>query len=171
MTRRQLDPSGLKLDAIGLTARALARRGHSRANRVLQPGTQPGSAPARTSTSRNPPRTMCRASMYFLFGVSRTDAGRDVLRQRRRGSSRPGGTCGRRPSGPRQSQAIGGLRDVPFHRRGCMITTQRPPVPAWPVRLEATARDQRVARSARGDGQHRVRDQRRSQSPPPPANE
>jgi hypothetical protein len=42
---------------------------------VLRPGTQPGASP---------------------FGVSRTDTGRNVLRQRGRGSSRPGGTCGRR---------------------------------------------------------------------------
>ena len=44
------------------------------------------------------PRTQPRASP---FGVSRTDARRDVLRQRGRGSSRPDGTCGRRPPGSR----------------------------------------------------------------------
>jgi len=49
-------------------------------SRVLRPGTQPGAS---------------------TFGVSRTDARRDVLRHRGRGSSRPGVTRGRRTPGPR----------------------------------------------------------------------
>ena len=36
--------------------------------------------------------------------------------------------------------------DVPINRRGCMITDSRPPKPR-PVRLEATARDKRIARA------------------------
>jgi hypothetical protein len=35
------------------------------------------------------------------FGISRTDARRDVLRQRGRGPSRPDGTCRRRAPSPR----------------------------------------------------------------------
>ena len=60
------------------------------------------------------------------FGVSRTDAGRNVLWQRRRGSRRPDGACGRRAAGPHRGQPIGGMRKVPVHRRGCMITDRRP---------------------------------------------
>jgi hypothetical protein len=39
------------------------------------------------------PRTQPRAS---AFSVSRTDAGRDVLRDRGHSAGRPDGTCGRR---------------------------------------------------------------------------
>jgi len=56
-------------------------------------------------------------------GVSRRDAWRNVLRQRRCGSSRPEDTRGRRTPGPPWDQPIGDLHDVPIiNRRGRMIT-------------------------------------------------
>jgi hypothetical protein len=69
------------------------------------------------------PRTQTRACAY---GVSRTDAGRDVLRHRGRGAGGPEVTRGRRAPSTRGGQPIGGLRDVPVTQRGRM-TPGRPP--------------------------------------------
>jgi transposase InsO family protein len=56
------------------------------------------------------------------FGVSRTDAWRDVLRHRGRGASRPEVSRGRRTPRSRQGQPIGRLGDVSVNRRGRMTT-------------------------------------------------
>jgi len=62
-------------------------------------------------------RTQPRAS---AFNVSRTDAGRDVLRDRGYSAGRPGVTCGRRAPETRGRQPIGVMRDLPVSRRGCV---------------------------------------------------
>ena len=80
------------------------------------------------------------------FGVSRTDAGRDVLRHRRRRAGRPDVTHGRRAPSTRRGQSIGVMRDVSVSQRGRMITTADTGT-RWTVRVEATARDRRIARS------------------------
>jgi hypothetical protein len=74
------------------------------AGRLLCPGTQPGASP---------------------FGVSRTDAGRNVFRYRGCGSSRPDGTRGRRTAAPPGGKPIGGMRDMPINRGGRIIARSR----------------------------------------------
>ena len=104
------------------------RRDDPPAGGVLRPGTQP------------------RAS---AFGVSRTDAGRDVLRHRGRGPDGPEVTRGRRASSTRGGQSIGVLRDVPVTQRGRM-TPGRPPFRPRASRaraLEATLGEPDRARS------------------------
>jgi transposase InsO family protein len=54
------------------------------------------------------------------FGVSRTDARRDVLRDRGRGAGGPDLTRGRRAPSTGGAQPIGVLRDVPVTQRGRM---------------------------------------------------
>jgi len=72
--------------------------------RILCRGTQPGAAP---------------------FGVSRTDAGRNVFRHRGYGSSRPDGARDRRAAAPRGDEPIGGMQDIPINR-GRIIAKSRP---------------------------------------------
>jgi hypothetical protein len=52
------------------------------------------------------------------FGVSRTDAGRDVLRHWGRRAARPEVTRGRRAPGTRGGEPLGLLPDVPVTERG-----------------------------------------------------
>src|SRR4029453_9385991 len=93
-------------------------------------------------------RTQPRAS---AFGVSRTDARRDVLRHRGRGAGGPDVTRGRRTPSARGGQPIGVLRDVPITRsRMTTLTADGLPPPGRagePVRLKATAGSTRTARS------------------------
>jgi len=84
---------------VALPSSARQRRDHSPAGGVLRPRTQP-----RAST----------------FGVSRTDAGRDVLRNGGRGAAGSEGTRGRRAPSARGGQPIRLLPDVPVTQRGCM---------------------------------------------------
>jgi hypothetical protein len=95
-------------------------------------------------------RTQQRAS---AFSVSRTDAGRDVVRDRGHRAGRPDVTCGGRAPETRESQPLGVMRDMPVSRRGCVTIEScpgfRPRERHGPERLEAKSENggPRVARA------------------------
>jgi hypothetical protein len=95
-------------------------------------------------------RTQQRAS---AFSVSRTDAGRDVVRDRGHRAGRPDVTCGGRAPETRESQPLGVMRDMPLSRRGCVTIERcpwfRPRERHGPERLEAKSENggPRVARA------------------------
>jgi hypothetical protein len=91
--------------SMALPSPARERRDHPPTGGLLRPGTQPRTA---------------------AFGVSRTDAGRDVRRHRRCGAGRPDVTRRRRAPSTRGGQPIGVMRDVPVPHRGRMTPGRLP---------------------------------------------
>ena len=114
--------------SVALPPPARYRRDHPKAGGVLRPRTQP-----RTSA----------------FRVSRTDARRDVFRDRGRGAGGPAVTRGRRAPRTRREQPLRVLRSVPVTQRGRM--TRWPLTAVWTTawRTRALRKRRRGIRTAR----------------------